>query len=160
MILTTANNYFRIFPDFSGFFGENFLFGSCDIICLTLIFFYFFYFFRFSDSDLLRSAQIHSDPLRSEQMPCLSVNYCRLLRPLFSDFPGLPGDRGPGDHAAIFVDFCVIEEVHELRRALPKGSPAYLAFIDEASQAWKNVDLNDLPGHFRKISTAFDTHAI
>jgi hypothetical protein len=69
-------------------------------------------------------------------------------------------DRGAGDHAAMFIRFFDTPPIHELRKALPRGSLARKAFLEDASNAWKTVDLDDLPALFSKLSDSFDTHSV
>ena len=57
-------------------------------------------------------------------------------------------NRGPGDHAGLTLTFLRLDESPSLKRAIPRDSEEYQAFIADATNAWIEVDFNDLPSPF------------
>ena len=69
-------------------------------------------------------------------------------------------NRGPGDHAGLTLTLLRLDESPSLKRAIPRDSAEYYAFIADATNAWIEVDLNNLPTLFTRLADAFQTHSI
>ena len=68
--------------------------------------------------------------------------------------------RGPGDHAAITLDFQAVQETAPLKRVLPKDSKAYDDFISDAVIFLTKVDQSNANNACHFIADAFDRHSI